>query len=153
MTFLDDLESKNFFAPQPWWGATFRHLRLTSLKSCIRPCILFLINSFTFSIIRGKSTFNVFDSHSRDFEGFTSPNGTSVLLQFRSVHAVEKYILDAYISNANNIVQYEMQYVNIDTGEIEVNSLLRLYNKRRSQYRVGKCRSAIAASKYKIRRK
>ena len=108
--------------------------------------ILFLINGFTFSIIWGKSTFNVFDSHSRDFEGFTSPNGTSVLLQFRSVHAVEKYILDAYISNANNIVQYEMQYVNIDTGEIEVNSLLRLYNKRRSQHRVGKCRSAIAGS-------
>ena len=42
MTFLDDLESKKFFAPQPWWAATFRHLRLTSLKSCIRPWILYI---------------------------------------------------------------------------------------------------------------
>ena len=104
--------------------------------------LLFLINGFTFSIIWEKSTFNVFDSHSRDSNGLASPEGSSVLLQFRSIQAVEEYILDAYFSNANNI-QYELQYVHINTGEVEVDSLLRLYNKRRSQHRVAKCRSVV----------
>ena len=108
--------------------------------------LIFLINGFTFSVIWSKSGFYVFDSHSRDSEGFQTPNGTSVLLQFRTLSRVEKYILDAYLQGKSKHLQYEIQYINIGVDKTEAGEMLRLYNKGRSQMSLTKCRSNISRS-------
>ena len=108
--------------------------------------LLFLIDGFTFSVIWSKSGFYVFDSHSRDSESFQIPNGTSVLLRFRTLSRVEKYILDAYLQDKSKNIQYEVQYVNIGIDKTEASEMLRWYNKERSQISLTKCRSNISRS-------
>ena len=58
---------------------------------------LLFIDGFTLSVIWNKANFFLFDSHSRNKDGQISENGTSVLLKFRSLNAVEKYVKEVYI--------------------------------------------------------
>ena len=51
---------------------------------------LLFIDGFTLAIIWNKANFFLFDSHSRNKDGQISENGTSVLLKFKSMNAVEK---------------------------------------------------------------
>ena len=53
---------------------------------------LLFIDGYTLSVIWNKANFFLFDSHSRNKDGQISENGTSVLLKFRSLNAVEKYV-------------------------------------------------------------
>ena len=53
---------------------------------------LLFINGFTLSVIWSNANFFLFDSHSRDKDGQICENGLSVLLKFRSLNAVEKYV-------------------------------------------------------------
>ena len=79
-----------------------------------RSGMIFIIGGFTFSIIYTSAGVYVFDSHSRDDNGFPSPTGTSVLMKFRSLRETEEYIRQVYLENNNNEQQYfQIQYLYI----------------------------------------
>ena len=82
---------------------------------------LFIFNSVTVSVIWNKAYFFLFDSHSRDASGNISENGTSVLLQFRSLTAIEKYVRSVYMKN-NDYMQYDMQYIQFSQAANLANS-------------------------------
>ena len=82
---------------------------------------LFIFNSVTISVIWNKAYFFLFDSHSRDASGNISENGTSVLLQFRSLTAIEKYVRSVYMKN-NDYMQYDMQYIQFSQAANLANS-------------------------------
>ena len=71
---------------------------------------LLLFKGYTISITWSKAFFFLFDSHSRDSEGRIVANGTSVLLRFRSLTAIEKYITYNYMTSEHSL-PYEMQYI------------------------------------------
>ena len=67
---------------------------------------------FSFAVIWSGNGCYLFDSHSMDINGFSSPIGTSVLLKFGSVYEVQQYI-EIYFAQASNMPQYyQIQYLN-----------------------------------------
>ena len=97
--------------------------------------LIFTTGGYSISLIWNKSKVFLFDSHSRDNNGLFICNGTSVLLEFKSLSEVEKYIKTEYskhISNFNK-TQYDLQYVRVDHGSNNnVSSILNSINKVRN---------------------
>ena len=63
----------------------------------------------------------MFDSHSRDINGFPSPIGALVLLKFGLVYEVQEYIRQVYFAQASNMSQYyQIQYLNAVPPPVEV---------------------------------
>ena len=58
---------------------------------------LLFISGFTIAVITKGPNFYLFDSHSRDHRGLSVPHGTSVLLRFKDLFEIEKYIQVAYL--------------------------------------------------------
>ena len=58
---------------------------------------LLFISGFTIAVITKGPNFYLFDSHSRDHRGLSVPDGTSVLLRFKDLFEIEKYIQVAYL--------------------------------------------------------
>ena len=80
-----------------------------------RSGLIFIIDGFTFAIIYSDRGVYVFDSHSRDENGFASPTGASVLLKFRTLADIEEYIRHVYLENNNNPQSYfQIQYFDIE---------------------------------------
>ena len=59
--------------------------------------LILIFNGFSMAVIWNKAHFFLFDSHSRDSNGLVCENGTAVLLKFRSLLALEKYLLEVYV--------------------------------------------------------
>ena len=75
--------------------------------------IIFIMAGFSFAVIWSESGCYLFDSHSRDINGFPSPIGMSVLRKFGSVYEVQEYIREFYFVQASNMSQYyQIQYLN-----------------------------------------
>ena len=72
--------------------------------------LLIIINGYTFSVIWSKQDFYIFDSHSRSATGMKVPNGTAVLLKFRSLKEVEKYIDHLYLSFLQAVWQLSFSF-------------------------------------------
>ena len=76
---------------------------------------------FSFAVIWSENECHLFDSHSRDINGFPSPIGTSVLLKFGSVYEVQEYVREVYFAQASNITQYyQIQYLNAVPPPVKV---------------------------------
>ena len=76
---------------------------------------LLFIDGFTLSVIWNKAYFFLFDSHSRNINGQISATGSSVLLRFRSLIAIEKYIREIYFTLKNlQKLCFEIQYIKIN---------------------------------------
>ena len=94
-------------------------------------CLIFTTGGYSISLIWNKSKVFLFDSHSRDNNGLFICNGTSVLLEFKSLSVVEKYIKTEYskhISNFNK-TQYDLQYIRVGHGSNNnVSSILNSIN-------------------------
>ena len=58
---------------------------------------LLFISGFTIAVITKGPNFYLFDSHSRDYRGSSVPDGNSVLLRFKDLFEIEKYIQVAYL--------------------------------------------------------
>ena len=83
--------------------------------------IIFIMAGFSFAVIWSENGCYLFDSHSRDINGFLSPIGTSVLLKFGSAHEVQKYIREVYFAQASNMSQYyQIQYLIAVPPPVEV---------------------------------
>ena len=68
--------------------------------------------AFLWLLFGTKHTFFLFDSHSRDSNGLLCENGTVVLLKFRSLLALEKYLLEVYVKNGDTML-FDLQYIKI----------------------------------------
>ena len=83
--------------------------------------IIFIMGGFSFAVTRSENWFYLFDSHSRDINGFPPPIRTSVLLKFGSVYEVREYIREVYFAQASNMSQsYQIQYLNAVPQQVEV---------------------------------
>ena len=70
--------------------------------------LIFTTAGYSFTLIWGRTRIHVFDPHGRDIEGSFIPNGTSVLLEFKSLKKRTEY--SQQISNFET-TQYALQYI------------------------------------------
>ena len=68
-----------------------RDLLTTGGNNGITLCLLF-IEGFTTAIILLRNCYYLFDSHSRDERDLSVVDGTSVLMKFRDLNELEKYL-------------------------------------------------------------
>lgn len=62
---------------------------------------VFTANGLGTAIMHNRRNIYIFDPHSRDHEGFISPNGTSVLLKFDTLTDVKNYYKHVLLIQAN----------------------------------------------------
>ena len=79
--------------------------------------IIFLINGFSFSIIRASQFYYIVDSHSRDTLGRPSAFGFGVILKFENIVELVNYIFAVYHYSGNT--QYEVQFLVVPTRGID----------------------------------
>lgn len=65
---------------------------------------LIIIKGYTIAVMFGND-FYVFDSHSRDAFGKISQNGHSIVMQFRTMKQVKKYVFETYASGTTCLFQ------------------------------------------------
>ena len=75
----------------------------------------------------------VFHSHSRDERGLNIPNGRSVLLNFRYIFEIEKYIQVAYLEFRDKQQMYfQAQFIRLKTEAID---MLSIFSKHKNSIR------------------
>ena len=107
--------------------------------------LLFMIKGLCISIIWNRNYF-LFDSHSRNSLGQTSPDGSSILLKFSSRKQLESHIINNYLSESDVNIQYEVQYIQIvkSNDDIDIKNLYRILSERKRQtFRVRREKSRI----------
>ena len=57
---------------------------------------IIFVNDYCISILKDDNFFFVFDSHSRNTNGQPTPDGTSILMMFKSIENVKAYVLKTY---------------------------------------------------------
>ena len=116
--------------------------------------IIFIMAGFSFAVIWSENGCYLFDSHSRDINGFPSPIGASVLLKFGSVYEVQEYIREVYFAQASNMSQYyQMQYLNAVPPPVEVRHIIleTLGRKRQRETRIAKRTQLMPSARATIR--
>ena len=104
--------------------------------------IIFFISGYTFALIWSKSGFFLCDSHSRSKNGYIVPDGTSILLKFKSLCDVQNYIVEVYLVRQNiqsTLCQLQYIYVHMET-ENDTSIILNCVNKNRGKQRKKKQR-------------
>ena len=78
----------------------------------------------TTAIMSLQNFFYVFDSYSRDERGLNIPNGRSVLLKFRYIFEIEKYIQVAYLEFGDKQQMYfQAQFIRLRGEAIDISSI------------------------------
>ena len=79
--------------------------------------LMFTTNGYCFSLIWAKQNVFRFDSHSINQEGSFDESGSSILLVFKTLSNVEKYIKTEYVKHILNFsdTQFDLQYIKITT--------------------------------------
>ena len=97
--------------------------------------LIFTTNGYCFSLIWAKKNVFLFDSHNRNEEGSFVENGSSILLAFKSLSDVEKYIKTEYAKHILNFsdTQFDLQYIKIITESTSASSILSIVNKARNR--------------------
>ena len=100
------------------------HKLLTSAE--IGNGAVFTCTGFSFTLIWRKNTIYVFDAHCRDSEGTDVPNGPAVLLEFKTLNALNSYLMKYYEKYFLNkqVFQFDTQYITIELSEDTFNSVL-----------------------------
>ena len=82
----------------------------------ITLCLLFM-EGFTSAIILLRNCYYLFDSHRRDERGLNAADGTSVLMKFRDLYELEKYLQEAYLEYRDRQqVYFQLQFVEVNVG-------------------------------------
>ena len=73
---------------------------------------LLFMGGFTTAIILLRNCYYLFDSHSRDERDLSVVDGTSVLMKFRDLYELEKYLQVAYLEYRDRKQAYfQLQFV------------------------------------------
>ena len=76
---------------------------------------LLFIDNYTLAVIWNKAHVFLLDSHSRDKDGKITDEGLSVLLQFRSFNALDKYIYEVYVMEKHfQKIYFTVQHIGIN---------------------------------------
>ena len=87
--------------------------------------IIFIIGGLSCAVILIECACYLFDSHSRDINGFPSPIGISVLLKFGSVYEVHEYIREIHFIEAGNLSQYyQVQHLQSASPSVEARNFI-----------------------------
>ena len=65
------------------------------------------------SVTWNKTHFFLFDSHSRNDQGITSPEGTATLMKFSSKRSLELFIISNFLTKSHGDIAFEIQYIHI----------------------------------------
>ena len=85
---------------------------LVSLKEIIESCLnigsgaLLIISGYIFGLIWGKECVYLFDSHSNDYEGNISQNGSTILMKFETLDDLQDYIKLIYYNSQHHKTLY-----------------------------------------------
>ena len=75
---------------------------------------LLIISGYIFGIIWGKDCLYLFDSHSNDYKGNISQNGSAILMKFENLDNLQDYIKVIYYSSQHHKTFYfQMQFISI----------------------------------------
>ena len=87
------------------------------------------------AIVPKENKFYLFDSHSCDGRGFCVSDGTSVLLRFRNLSEVERYIQVAYLEFRDiQGLYFQLQFIKIDITPRIKSAITLSYNRIRKSY-------------------
>ena len=82
----------------------------------------------TAAIMSLQNLFYVFDSHRRDEKGLNIPNGRSVLLMFRYIFEIEKYIQVAYLEFGDKQqMHFKVQFIRLYLSRRESIDILSIF--------------------------
>ena len=96
----------------------------TESNDGITLCLLFL-EGFATAIILLRNCYYLFDSHSRDERGLSVVDRTSVLLTFRDLYELKKYLEVAYLEYRDRKQPYfQLQFVEVN---VESNEKVGIY--------------------------
>ena len=96
-----------------------RDLLTTGGNNGITLCLLFM-EGFTTAIILLRNCYYLFDSHSRDERDLSVVDGTSVLMKFRDLYELEKYLQVAYLKyRGRQQAYFQLQFVEVNVGSNE----------------------------------
>ena len=103
----------------------FLHHKHLSLNG-IGDGVMFTCSGVSFAFIWSKNSIFMFDSHSRDNEGCSFPNGQAVFLEFRSAKVLNFFLIKYFKNSIANMwpLRYDIQYIEIVVSGIEVGNIL-----------------------------
>ena len=82
----------------------------------------------TAAIMSLQNLFYVFDSHRRDEKGLNIPNGRSVLLTFRYIFEIKKYIQVAYLEFGDKQqMHFKVQFIRLYLSRRESIDILSIF--------------------------
>ena len=75
-----------------------------------------------------QNFFYVFDSQSRDKKGLNNPNGQLVLLQFRYIFEIEKYVQVTYLEfKDKQRLYFQGQFIILRTEAVDLLSIFSIH--------------------------
>ena len=80
---------------------------------------LLIVNKKCISVMWNKRAFFLYDSHSKNNQGKSSPDGTATLIKFNSLKALENYIFQTYSMITEDGVEYELQYISVNKDNLK----------------------------------
>ena len=94
---------------------------LISVREIIESCLnigsgtsSMISSGYIFGIIWGKDCVYLFDSHSKDYEGNISQNGSAILMKYENLDNLQDYIkLIYYSSQHHKTLYFQMQFISI----------------------------------------
>ena len=93
---------------------------LVSLKEVIESCLnigsgaLLIISGYIFGLIYRKECVYLFDSHSKDYKGNISQNGSAILTKFETLDELQDYIKLIYYNNQHHkTLNFQMQFISV----------------------------------------
>ena len=94
----------------------FWDLVTTGGNNGITLCLLFM-EGFTNAIVLLRNCYYLFVSPSRDERGFSVVDGTSVLMKFKDLYELEKYLQVAYLEYRDRQQAYfQLLFVEVNVG-------------------------------------
>ena len=101
-------------------------LQLLISSECNGP--IFIITDIAIAITFHAGFYYICDSHSRYSNGLPAPDGLSILMKFRSISQVEKYIRHVYLFTRNQEhVWFQLQFIETQINELAINSTFQTY--------------------------
>ena len=96
------------------------------LETDIGSGLIFVTGGYSFSLIWSKNAVFLFDSHSRDINGAFTDQCASIILSFKCLSDVEKYVSSEYSKQLPNFseTQFELQYIRVVTSPANVTATL-----------------------------
>ena len=151
------VSESNLFVERNDFFANFRNY--TEIERGNRA--IFTCSSFSIAIIQWNNSLFVFDSHSRNADGYHDSNGRAIRLEFRLVTSLNSHI-KSFFENSTSIsleTQYDLQCINVEILENDKTETLTkirlkrkfLYNK--SYYEKNKEQKVDLKKQYYIERK